>query len=60
MTRPNVFWMAVAQMLLCADNENKVTKFDLRSENGRSDMAAEVYQFPLETFLLGFPGGSSQ
>lgn len=45
-TCPNVYWMAVAQTLLCADNENKVTEFDLRSENGESDMAAEVYNLP--------------
>lgn len=41
-TWPNTFCMAVAQALLCADNENKVTKFDLRSENEDSDTAAEV------------------
>lgn len=56
-TRPNALWMAVTPTLLCTGNENKVTKFDLRSENGEGDAAAEVYHLPWKV-SIGFPGQS--
>lgn len=48
--------MAVMQALLRADNEHKVTKFDLRSENGDSDTAAHVYHLAQDPPRLDFQG----